>query len=289
MMSFFCSWERASHAGSLALGLTLLSGLGLVACSGDETEPSPTTGGRTGSVGGAGTSTGGRGGGGSGGLAGSSGTGGAIGAGRGSSEPTVVHTFDTSVEGFRINYICTGLDANGMATCMPITVPAPALGGDAGTDAGDAAPPSEGPPAEPDNGLATVSHDPALGDPQPGSIKIDIDFTAAGQLAVLALNFDSTDLTNKSISARVRVEAGAPPQVGGKLYIKTGENYIYADSGQLTLTPGTWMTLSYLMPSFVADAAMYNVADVREVGIEFAIPAATTFTPAVIHVDTFQY
>jgi hypothetical protein len=201
----------------------------------------------------------------------------------------VVHTFDTSVEGFRINYICTGLGPNGMATCMSITVQEPALVGDAGTDAGDAAPPSEGSPAEPDNGLATVSHDPALGDPQPGSIEIDIDFTAAGQLAVLALNFDSTDLTSKPISARVRVEAGAPPQVGGKLYIKTGENYVYADSGQVTLTPGMWTTLSYVMPSFVADAAMYNVADVREVGIEFAIPMATTFTPAVIHVDTFQY
>jgi hypothetical protein len=197
----------------------------------------------------------------------------------------VVYTFDSSVEGFRINYICTGLDPNGMATCLPVAAPEPAAAGDAGADAaasGEA-------PTEPDNGLATVSHDSAIGDPQPGSIQVDLDFTAAGQLAVLARNVDSTDLTNKPISARVRVEAGAPPQVSGKMYVKTGENYVYADSGQVTLTPGVWTVLSYVTPSFIADSVTYNVADVREFGIEFAIPMATTFTPAVIHVDTFQY
>lgn len=283
-MSSERSWGRV-RPGRFTIGLAMLCGFGFVACSDDE-GPSTPTGGRAG-MGGAGGSTAGRGG--AGGLAGSAGTGGVSGAGGGSSVPTEVHTFDTTVEGFRINYICTGLGTNGMATCMPIAAPGQGPVADAGTDAGDAEAPSGEPPAEPDNGLATVSHDPAVGDPQPGSIKIDIDYTAAGQLAVLALNFDSTDLTGKPISARVTVEAGAPPQVAGKLYIKTGENYIYADSGQLTLTPGMWTTLSYLTPSFVADAVAYDITDVREVGIEFAIPMATTFTPAVIHVDTFQY
>ena len=63
----------------------------------------------------------------------------------------------------------------------------------------------------------------------------------------------------------------------------------YADSGQLTLTPGMWTTLTYLNPTYLADANIYNVADVREIGIEFAIPLATAFTPAIIHVDTVQY
>jgi hypothetical protein len=127
-----------------------------------------------------------------------------------------------------------------------------------------------------------LSHDPAVGDPAPGSARVELQFTALGQLAELALNVPTVDLTGKTITAQVRVEAGAPPTTNAKMYVKTGAAYLYADSGQVTLVPGSWVTLRY--PSTPASA------DVREMGIEFGLTTTETeFSAAIIHVDTFQY
>lgn len=266
-------------ARALGAGLALVCGLNSMGCSDDGAEPPGASGGTSG----AGASTGnndGTSGSSTGGTAGAGATTSMGGTGGGGSGITTAYTFDSDVQEFRINWVCLGT-GNCMAIDAPV-VPAPV---DAG--AGDAAAPPVEPP--PDNGLATVTHDAAVGSPSPGSLQLDINFTAAGQSAVLALNIDSTDLTAKPISAQVTVDTGAPATLSAKLYVKTGEAYTWADQGEITLVPGTWLPLTYITPTYFADMAAYNIADVREIGIEFAIPNATSFTPAVIHVDTVRY
>jgi hypothetical protein len=176
--------------------------------------------------------------------------------------------------------VCTA--AGFCMSIQPGIAPAPV---DSGADGGGS-PPS----TEPDNGLATATWDSEVGSPDPGSVKVEIDFTAAGQIAVLALNFDATNFTGRTMSALVNVESGAPAQLVGKMYLKSGMNYVFADSGEKPLPADTWtpFSLTASAPTSVA-AAGYDAADIREIGIEFAIPAATSFSTAVIHVDTFQY
>lgn len=230
----------------------------------------------------------GTGGGGSGGIAdaglGGSGGGTAGAAGSGGSgggttyEPTVEYTFDDGPEDFRIIYVCPV-----SGSCMTADIAPTSASTDAGTgDAGSA----------PSSDFVTFAYDPAGGEPPP-SLRVELDFGAAGQLAVLARNIDSTDLTGKILSARVRLEAQNVGAIVGKMYVKTGETYKYADSGEQSLTPGAWSTLTYVaddVPAYIdnANAGTYDITDVREFGIEFSATVAP-FAAAAIHVDNFAY
>lgn len=273
---------RAPRYVELASALVVLFASATFAgCSDDSADP-PATGGQTSNAGTGGASSAGTGGNAMGGTSAagtSAGTGGSGGAG--SSLPTQVYAFAAGLDGFRVNYVCLGPGAG--VNCAAVM--APVADADAGADGGEV---PAGDPGSGD-GFAVVTHDPAVGEPEPGSAKLEVDFSADGQLVVFAVNFDTANLTGKVITARVTMEAGGPAQTAGKLYVKTGPDYVYADSGQLTLTPGVWTTLTYSTPTFYANQAAYDVADVREIGIEFAAPGATLFTPAVIHVDTVQY
>jgi hypothetical protein len=282
MIAFRGSRGRRSEPSGLRtrLGVAVVSGVAAVACSEGSTEPPADTAGTSSMSGSGGNATGNNGGSGNaaGGMSGSSGSGGTGGStGGGNVDPSTFYYFETSAQGFRINYVCTAA-----AVCMSIQ---PGMG-PAPVDAGDAAAPT----GEPDNGLATATFDPAVGNPDPGSVKVEIDFTAPGQIAVLALNFDTTDFTGRTMSALVTVEDGAPAQLVGKMYMKTGETYVYADSGEKPLPAGTWtpFSISADLPMSVANGT-HNAADTREIGIEFATPGATAFSTAVIHVDTWQY
>ena len=289
MMSLSRSPNDAStgRVSWLCCGLALSLAVGAVACSEEEGEPmAPLRGsaasggtgaGAAGSAGSAGTSgTGGA----SGGSAGTSGAGGG-----GSSTPTTVYDFSDSLEGFAINYYCLG-PANGQNCSAVAAAPAPEV--DAGVDAGDAgaAPPSA-------NGFYSVAHDPAVGDPA-GSAKIEVNFTAGEQTAVFALRYAvGANLTGKTITARVLVDAGAPATTSAKLYIKTGANSYYADRGAITLIAGTWLTLTYetgLAPVYPSTpTAEYVLADVREIGIELAATGIATPALTVVHIDSIQY
>jgi hypothetical protein len=285
-MNVFLGWQgRPSEPTRLRTGLcaAVVSSLAGVACSEGTTEPPSDNAGTSSMSGSGGSATGNTGGSGNatGGTSGAGGSGGAGGStGGGSVEPSTFHNFDTSQEGFRINYVCTAA-----AVCMSIQPGMAPAAVDAGADGGGA-PPSQ----EPDNGLATATWDSEVGSPQPGSVRVEIDFTAPGQIAVLALNFDTTDFTGRTMSALVTVDAGAPAQLVGKMYMKTGETYVYADSGERPLPPDTWTSFSISadLPMSVANGT-HNAADTREIGIEFATPMATAFSTAVIHVDAWQY
>jgi len=215
-------------------------------------------------------------------------------AGSGSSGTGMGFTFASSLEDFRINYYCVGPQAANPANCLQVMAAPPPPVADAG---GDAASEDGGAPVAPEppgNDFVAAVFDGAVGSPDPGSVKVTLQFSVDGQLADLARNFGTNatpglDLTGKTLTAQARVEPGGPPTVAGKMYIKTGETYSYADSGETTLTPGTWTTLRYAMPTYYANMAVYNIADVREIGIEILGRGATAPTTTVVHIDSIVY
>jgi hypothetical protein len=262
-----------------------------LACSEGQYNPPLSTAGAGGMTGSAGAGGGSAGSGTSGsGVGGSSGSGSAGSAGAGNSGPGQLYAFTSGLEGFSVNYFCTG-PAVGV-NCAQVTAQ-PAEVVDAGVDAGDAAPPVT-PPAG--NDFYELVQDGSVGDPDPGSAKLTLQLSTGTQSANVAINYGSgtvagVNLTGKTIRAQVRVEAGAAP-ITAKMYIKTSGTYYYADGGQVNLIADTWVsaTMNPGIPSYptAPDAAQYLINDVREIGLEISAVAATA-VPAVVHIDTLQY
>jgi hypothetical protein len=276
-----CCVRGALHASLLCCA---------AACSEEQYNPpiSGNMGGSAGQSGSAGAA------GASGGTAGAMGNAGS--AGSGSTGPGMSYTFASDLEGFRINYYCVGPQAADPANCVPVmAAPAPPAavadaGGDAAAEDGGAAGPL--PPAG--NDFVAAEFDGALGSPDPGSAKISLQFSVDGQLADFARNFGSNtaaglNLTGKTLTVQARVEAGGAPTVAGKIYVKTGSTYSYADAGETTLTPGSWTTLRYATPTYYANMAVYDISDVREIGIEILGRGATAVMPTIVHIDTIAY
>jgi hypothetical protein len=190
--------------------------------------------------------------------------------------------FAAGLEGFRVNYYCSGSPP----ACVSVMDAVPES--DAGVaDAGETEPASG-------NDFVAAEFDANVGEPAPGSARITLQFSADGQLADFARNFGDgmtpgLNLTGKLITARALAEAGGAPTVVAKLYVKTGMTYSYADSGETPLPAGVWTTLRYQMPTYVNDANVYDIADVREIGIEILGRGATAVTPTIVHIDTIEY
>lgn len=236
------------------------------------------TGGQSGSAGGTSND------GGSAGAAGSAG--GAAGAGN-DDMAMKVYAFESSLQGFFINYYCSGPAMN--TNCMQLDPPSQGEGSDAG-----------GEPEQPMmNDFFTLEQDPSLGTPAPGSAKLTLRFTTGAQSANFASNFGSAtepgiDLAGKTLQAQVRVEAGAPATTYAKMYIKTGATYYYADSGQKPLVADSWTPLTFAgfgAPSYptAPDAALYTLGDVREIGLEIGATDVASAVTAEVHIDSFSY
>lgn len=274
-MASFRGPEEWLVLGKVASSLALFSIMSSVpGCSEGSTDPIPSAGaGGNGNGGAAGALAAG----GTGGSAGITSTAGTAGmAGGGNPVATQVYDFAEDLDGFRISYYCLGPGTD--VACSAIEA-APAVGDAGGPPTSDSTPIAD---------FVLATHDAAVGSPAP-SAKLELQFSAAGQMAVLAVNFDSTDLTGKVITAQVLMDEGGVPQTAGKLYVKTGPDYVFADQGELTLTAGMWTTLTYSMPTYYSNQSAYDISDVREIGIEFAVPLATAFSTTVLHVDNVQY
>jgi hypothetical protein len=196
---------------------------------------------------------------------------------------TPVAEFTTGLDTFIVNYYCT---AAAPAGCAQIMAPTPTPAADAGADAGVAAG-----QVGPDN-FFVVAHDTQEGDPDPGSARITVQFDGPAQLIEFAYNIPDVDWSNRQGSIRVRLASG-PVGTTAKMYVKTAEDYNYADSGQVVLTAGeAWTTLTYPPPPermlSIVSPATYDITKVREIGIEVTA-APTTLTPAVLFVDTLAY
>ena len=144
---------------------------------------------------------------------------------------------------------------------------------------------------------ATVAHDAADGEPDPGSLSVTIPFSAPEEKVTVALNFmEAVDMSGKVLTAKVRLDSGfgTDPMVpgGAKLYAKTTTAYVYADGGWLNQDmPGVWNTLTLTLDSpegYLAEGA-WTPSEVLEIGVEFAANTGGTWETGNFHLDTIGY
>jgi len=147
-----------------------------------------------------------------------------------------------------------------------------------------------------------IAFDPAAGLPTPGSLKATIPFTGALQEVDIAVPLAAPrNLTGKVLSARVVLDSGLG--IGGepggvKLFVKTGENYIYADAGWVNLEHlGSWVTMTFPIdrpPGWVqppSASGVYDPTDIRliGVGVMTASNGSVDWGTAVVHIDSVKY
>lgn len=142
-------------------------------------------------------------------------------------------------------------------------------------------------------GSGSLSHDGGAGNPENGSLKVTVPFNGVDQKLDVSIALDATNLTGKTITAKVKLDSGlstSPDNPGGaKLYVKTGDAYVYADGGWTNLD-GNWASLSLNVSSpggFVAGT--HTPSDVREIGIEIATGSQGSYSSATVHIDTVVY
>jgi len=152
----------------------------------------------------------------------------------------------------------------------------------------------------PDTLTKTLVWSATEGDPAPGALQLDVAFAALDQKVNAQLNFATpTDFTGKTITAHVKLASGLTTDAanpgGAKLYIKTGDTYVYAANNWTNLevaSIGTWITLSLPVdaPPYVDAAGLNNPAAVREIGIEIATSSTSAdYAPAVVYIDSITY
>jgi hypothetical protein len=176
-----------------------------------------------------------------------------------------VYTFDTEVEGFKIQ------DSSAAEGVTPV------------------------PKAD-----VMLSHNADDGSPDPGSLQLDIPYSAASQYVSTGVNLDpGIDLTGKKLKAMVKIVSGygseddimtAPGNA--KLYVKTGTAYVYASASVANITSiGTWVAIDFdpEFPGYQAEGT-YDIKDVKEIGIQLDTnSASTTAAPAVVLIDSISY
>lgn len=180
---------------------------------------------------------------------------------------TAVYTFDTDIEGFKIQ------DSSAATDVTPV------------------------PKAD-----IVLGHSADDGNPDPGALQLDIPYSAASQYVSTGVNIDppGIDLTGKTIKAMVKIVSGygsaedimtAPGNA--KLYIKTGADYVYASASVANITAiGTWTAIDFntKFPDYNANKETYDPTQVLEIGIQFDTnSASTTAAPAVVLVDSISY
>lgn len=158
--------------------------------------------------------------------------------------------------------------------------------------------------------IAQLSFDESDGEPDEGSLKLEVpfSFTGGGPLTELAkvhigVNLEEAqDLSGKTVTAVVKLTSaevttdgeGEPTEtcpIGGKLYIKTSVNYDWADGGSTNLVLGEWTTVSLDVdtPSWSADD--YEPTETLQIGFEFAPTngAGCETGDVTLLVDTIKY
>ena len=139
----------------------------------------------------------------------------------------------------------------------------PLGGSDAGSSAADAGAAEAGDGANPcpyPNVEPMLSFDSTEGDTSPGgdpgSMKVQIPFTAYNQQTLIQWIFPAgaTDMSNKTLFARVRFDSGGNPNPasnpnGFRLVVKTGTGYVYGPSAYFNLSqPGQTLFVEYDFP-----------------------------------------
>jgi hypothetical protein len=154
---------------------------------------------------------------------------------------------------------------------------------------------------------STLVFDAAVGSPGAGSLQLDIPFDAITQrLATQVALPVPLDLTGRTITARVRLDAGLSTSAdypgGAKVYVKTGGGmsaspFTWADGGWVNLD-GTAAPMWIVVSLDVDDPAwidppprVLDPTDVVVIGVEIDTSgdAAAAVTTATLHVDSVCY
>jgi hypothetical protein len=123
-----------------------------------------------------------------------------------------------------------------------------------------------------------------------------VPFAAASQKVQVSVMQPPADWTARSVSVKVHLDSGLNnnlTNVGGvKVYAKSA-NYAAVYGTWINLDSTTWITASLNVsnPAYAAggtDGGVFDAAQIVEFGIELATGSQGTYTPAVVHVDTFS-
>ncbi|HVR18984.1 MAG TPA: hypothetical protein VMS65_04795 [Polyangiaceae bacterium] len=150
----------------------------------------------------------------------------------------------------------------------------------------------------------TYQHTTEDGNPDPGAFEATIPYTTASQWVSFGINFATVDMTNRAISARIKIASGLgvgtdeAPAGGTKVYAKSGMGYCYANGDYTSLGDtahpgGEWYTIQFNLsrpPGYQDPACTFDPSDIRELGIQFDSGSANTAPEtAVVLVDDVKY
>lgn len=131
----------------------------------------------------------------------------------------------------------------------------------------------------------TVTHDSIEGSPAPGSLRLDMGFTRAGQQAHFSRALSSPiNLTGSAVCVHLKLDSGGP--VTAKVFVKTGGSYLWANGPEVALTVGEWSQAAMNPDSPSWNAVGYNPGDVREIGVALTTSSASFVTA---HLDSWSY
>ncbi len=126
-----------------------------------------------------------------------------------------------------------------------------------------------------------------VGMPTRGALQLDVtpDVTTGFGLAhARYLAAPLGDLSGRTISAWLWVESGAPRL---KLYVLTGAQYIWADNGEIPITPRTWTCISMPVSSpQYKNGPSYDPTNVVRLGFEML---STSPAPLRVYIDSVRY
>jgi hypothetical protein len=121
----------------------------------------------------------------------------------------------------------------------------------------------------------------------PGSMKVTATFTGWDQRIAVEMNApadaqgDPLDLTNKLVTAEIKIASGSSPNAnfpyGAQLYVKTGTNYVWGSSVWSNITAlNTWvrLVLDTTAPDGVPAGSVFDPSLPRQLGIQLSTGGA---------------
>jgi hypothetical protein len=118
----------------------------------------------------------------------------------------------------------------------------------------------------------TLTWDPAVGNPSPGSLKLTSSFTGYNQDMNMQVGISPTaNLTGMTIHAKVRLDAiDAGQTFGGYVQIHASSiGFIYAAAAAIGLTPGVWTDVSLDLAAPAYAAAGFDPSQIVQLGVQF--------------------
>ena len=149
---------------------------------------------------------------------------------------------------------------------------------------------------------AAASFDATVGNPDPGSLKVELPCTAYNQFVDYQFIFPiNQDLGDKTLSVMLMLDEGFTPDPNAPggiiLYAKSGDNWDWGQASWANIGPdmvGKWTEFTFPMSDpGTGSTAQFDPAVLRSIGIKLDTGTGTGTTllptPAVFHIDSIGY